>query len=322
MTITEATIQTAFAKKLVDDYGYNRNSVKTEYLIQIGSYRGRADVVILNKNDWAYPEEVFFIAEIKKAGENRGAAYEQLRSYIAASLNCKYGALVIGSTIEFFVVETSNGKKILKPITTLPRAYSTDYSYGKTKDALHLTGPSEKAPVSNQRYQYLHDATEENLHRSESAFIVVCFIIVFVVFTFVSVFYAHFGLLVLVTLVLSFVIFLRTEKRVQQIEKEEKEFIAFCKDQGTEYMRKCLKGNFHWDGSITQVKDWLGENLEHPGSVEYIEWSPVTENAGNYIVRVKYRAKDSFGDYVVSNQVFTLDKDGTVTNVRDYESNR
>ncbi len=36
------------------------------------------------------------------------------------------------------------------------------------------------------------------------------------------------------------------------------------------------------------------------------------------MVRVKYRSKNSFGGYVVANQVFYLDSRGNVTNYIDY----
>lgn len=76
--------------------------------------------------------------------------------------------------------------------------------------------------------------------------------------------------------------------------------------------------NSPWDASVRQVKDWLQSNLKDPRSLEYIEWSPVTDYGDNFLVRVKYRAKNSFGGYVVSNQLFTLDKSGKVLNVQDY----
>lgn len=79
--------------------------------------------------------------------------------------------------------------------------------------------------------------------------------------------------------------------------------------------------NSAWDGSVHQVVRWLEKNLRDPSSVEYIEWSPVTKvDSGGYRVRVKYRAKNGFGGYVVSNQLFALDADGQVVSHTDYIS--
>lgn len=70
--------------------------------------------------------------------------------------------------------------------------------------------------------------------------------------------------------------------------------------------------NSSWDGSVSQVKDWLRENLKDPGSLEFIEWGTVVETSSGYFVRVKYRAKNSFGGYVIEEKIFTLDHSGNV----------
>ncbi len=66
------------------------------------------------------------------------------------------------------------------------------------------------------------------------------------------------------------------------------------------------------DGSVQQVRDYLRDNLKDPRSVEYIEWSRVMPTDNGYLVSVKYRAKNSFGGYVVEQNTFILDKTGRV----------
>ena len=73
--------------------------------------------------------------------------------------------------------------------------------------------------------------------------------------------------------------------------------------------------NSVWDGSVWQVKSWLRNNLKDPKSYEGIEWSPVQSTEDGYMVRHKYRAKNSYGGYVIKNQIFYLDKQGNVINV-------
>ncbi len=77
--------------------------------------------------------------------------------------------------------------------------------------------------------------------------------------------------------------------------------------------------NSAWDGSVSQVKSWLKDNLKDPRSLEFINWSPVSKTKNGFMVRVKYRAKNSFGGYVVENKVFFLDSTGTVTSSIDYQ---
>ncbi len=76
--------------------------------------------------------------------------------------------------------------------------------------------------------------------------------------------------------------------------------------------------NSSWDGSVRQVKDYLKKNLKDPNSYESIEWgSVVKQGDGSFRVRHKYRAKNSFGGYVIENKEFALDKNGNVTGSYD-----
>ncbi|MEA4937658.1 MAG: hypothetical protein VB102_13640 [Paludibacter sp.] len=81
--------------------------------------------------------------------------------------------------------------------------------------------------------------------------------------------------------------------------------------------------NNPFNSSVSQVKDYLkNDYLADPGSYESIEWSEVQEVSGkeySYYVRHKYRAKNSYGGYVVANQLFFLDENGDVVAVEDYD---
>lgn len=69
--------------------------------------------------------------------------------------------------------------------------------------------------------------------------------------------------------------------------------------------------NSEWDGSVYPVKLYLKKNLKDPDSYEAIEWSKVQKTNEGYMVRHKYRAKNSFGGYVIENKVFYLNKKRT-----------
>lgn len=77
--------------------------------------------------------------------------------------------------------------------------------------------------------------------------------------------------------------------------------------------------NSAWDGSVFQVEKYLKKNLKDPDSYESIEWGKVVETDNGYMVRHKYRAKNSFGGYTIDNNVFYLDFKGSVTNVVPYK---
>jgi hypothetical protein len=79
--------------------------------------------------------------------------------------------------------------------------------------------------------------------------------------------------------------------------------------------------NSSWDGSVYQVERYLRNNLKDPDSFEAIQWSPVIKIPAvaqlpySYAVRCKYRAKNSFGGYVVEEKLFSLDSKGNVVAV-------
>ena len=93
---------------------------------------------------------------------------------------------------------------------------------------------------------------------------------------------------------------------------------TFCdstNESTRESPRSFKVSNSSWDGSVLPVKEYLKKVLKDPKSIEYIEWFPVQETQdGNYKVRVKYRAKNSFGGYVLNDQLFFLNSEGIVTN--------
>ena len=73
--------------------------------------------------------------------------------------------------------------------------------------------------------------------------------------------------------------------------------------------------NSEWDGSVYPVELYLKKNLKDPDSYEAIEWSKVQNTDDGYMVRHKYRAKNSFGGYVIENKIFYLNEKGHVYRV-------
>lgn len=73
--------------------------------------------------------------------------------------------------------------------------------------------------------------------------------------------------------------------------------------------------NSAYDGSVHQVEDYLKSHLKDADSYQSVEWGNVVDVKGNYQVRHKYRAKNSFGGYLLLNQVFVINHDGDVIEV-------
>jgi hypothetical protein len=81
--------------------------------------------------------------------------------------------------------------------------------------------------------------------------------------------------------------------------------------------------NSDYNGSVSQVeKYYKKEYLKNPDRYEGISWSSVqTENSNTqfkYYVRLKFRAKNSFGAYVIEEMMFYLDNEGSVVSIKDF----
>lgn len=76
--------------------------------------------------------------------------------------------------------------------------------------------------------------------------------------------------------------------------------------------------NSPWDGSVRQVERYLKDNLKDPDSLDVISWSNVLPDGDGFKVRCSYRAKNSFGGFVVEEKIFLLNSDGRITGVLDY----
>ncbi len=92
--------------------------------------------------------------------------------------------------------------------------------------------------------------------------------------------------------------------------------------------------NSFWDNSVSQVEEYFKKELKDPDSLQIIKWGDLEEledkekekvkekegypllglwvDMTKYRVRVEYRAKNSFGGYVVKDNYFYLDSLGGV----------
>lgn len=79
------------------------------------------------------------------------------------------------------------------------------------------------------------------------------------------------------------------------------------------------------DGSVSQVVDYLRENLNDPSSYEPVSWSEVfklndakQDGFACYQVRHKYRAKNAVGSLVLEEKLFRLDYKGAIVDIEDF----
>lgn len=68
-----------------------------------------------------------------------------------------------------------------------------------------------------------------------------------------------------------------------------------------------------YDGAIPGVERYIKRSLKDPDSMQIIEWGRPAKDCAGYTTTVKFRAKNSYGGYVVETHIVTLDPSGAVT---------
>lgn len=81
--------------------------------------------------------------------------------------------------------------------------------------------------------------------------------------------------------------------------------------------RRVYVGNDDYDGSVKQVEAYLKGNLKDPRSYESISWSKVMHKDSYYLVRHEYRAKNTYGGYVIENKLFYIDLYGEIYKIEE-----
>ncbi|RJX17671.1 MAG: N-6 DNA methylase [Desulforudis sp.] len=90
----EEYVRQNIARSLVLEYGYDPKQIEVEFPIKQGSKRVRVDLAVFPMDAKHDQDTAFIIVETKKNGtnpEDKREGIEQLKSYMAACLNCEYG---------------------------------------------------------------------------------------------------------------------------------------------------------------------------------------------------------------------------------------
>lgn len=121
----------------------------------------------------------------------------------------------------------------------------------------------------------------------------------------------------------------REQERIEQVEREEQERVAAAQEQQRQAeiaaRDKKVEAQFSaWDGSHITLTRFLKDNyLKDPKSYEHIEtrYAVVEDEAWDYVtVITSYRAKNSFGWYVIWSMVAYFDIDGNPIKIDEWIS--
>lgn len=117
----EEHIRQRIARSVIEEYGYSKADVEIEFPIKMGTKKKKADIAIFHEGSPHKQENIFIIVETKQENikpTDREEGIEQLKSYMAASLGCRYG-LWVGSELQAFE-KIERATNPFEPITDIP----------------------------------------------------------------------------------------------------------------------------------------------------------------------------------------------------------
>jgi len=91
---SEEHVRQRVARSLVEEYGYKKSEIELSFPIMVFSKRYPVDIAVFPEEHLHRQENIFMIIETKKESirpTDREHGIDQLKSYVGASMNCKYG---------------------------------------------------------------------------------------------------------------------------------------------------------------------------------------------------------------------------------------
>lgn len=109
----EEHVRQQVAARLITKYGYQQSDMEVEFPIMMGRARKRADIVIFPSNVTHTQEHIWCIIETKARSVREAElkkAIGQLKSYVAASMNCQYAALA-WTKLRIYQIVAQDGRR-------------------------------------------------------------------------------------------------------------------------------------------------------------------------------------------------------------------
>lgn len=129
----EEYVRQNIEKALIRQYKYQISDCEAEVSIKVGSSNRRVDIVVFEPGTPHKQENAYILIETKKAKSNPNGkkdGIEQLKSYMAACLNAKYGFWTNGDERYCFAKRENDGEFIYDEIPEVP-------SFGQKEEDLY-----------------------------------------------------------------------------------------------------------------------------------------------------------------------------------------
>jgi type I restriction enzyme M protein len=126
----EENVRQRIARSLVQEYGYKKSDIDVEFLIKVGSAKKRIDLPIFIDGEPHLQENIYLAVETKKESlkpTDKKEGVGQLKSYMAACLNCQFGMWTNGVDMLCFQKVQGKDKFLINDVIDIPpRGKSAD----------------------------------------------------------------------------------------------------------------------------------------------------------------------------------------------------
>lgn len=145
----EEYVRQQIERSIVKEYSYPKEIIKIENSVKLGSQRKRVDIAIFDKEAKKFKQEdIKIIIECKKetiSPNHKSEGVEQLKSYMAACVNCELG-IWTNSKDRFVYRKITNKKIIFEEIIDIPKFGKSldEAEKPKLKDLIEATGDNLK----------------------------------------------------------------------------------------------------------------------------------------------------------------------------------
>jgi type I restriction enzyme M protein len=120
----EEHVRQRIARSLIEDYGYDKTDLDIEFTVNLGRSKKRVDIAIFNPRAAHKQENIKIVVECKREEirpTDRDNGVEQLKSYLAACANARYG-MWIGSELQVWEkLVSKKGEVYYEEATDIPR---------------------------------------------------------------------------------------------------------------------------------------------------------------------------------------------------------
>jgi type I restriction enzyme M protein len=141
----EEYVRQNIEKALVRQYKYDPKDCEPEFSIKVGSSKKRVDIIVFEPGKEHRQENAFILVETKKRGTSPSGkkdGIDQLKSYMAASLNAQYGLWTNGDERFCFAKRSQAKGHSFEEIIEIPQAGQSeeDAQRPKRRDLVPATG--------------------------------------------------------------------------------------------------------------------------------------------------------------------------------------